>query len=47
MKNKIALIFNGVWSQYTFAKSPKYKEMFELIYVYDVNEEILENFVAL
>ena len=44
---KIGLIFNGVWSQYTFAKAPKYKDIFELLYVYDLSKEKLENMDAL
>lgn len=38
---KIGLIFNGVWSQYTFAKATKYRDLFELLYVHDLDEEKL------
>ncbi|MEP7251151.1 MAG: hypothetical protein ABI683_02190 [Ginsengibacter sp.] len=44
---KIGLIFNGVWSQYTFAKAPKYKDIFELLYVYDLSKEKLDGMDAL
>lgn len=47
MKKKIGLIFNGVWSHYTFAKAPKYKNIFELIYVYDLSDELVKDFDAL
>lgn len=47
MKRKIGLIFNGVWSHYTFAKAPKYKNIFELIYVYDLSDELIKDFDAL
>ncbi len=47
MQKKIALIFNGVWSHYTFASAPKYKDIFELIYVYDLNDEKVKNFEAI
>jgi len=47
MNKKIGLIFNGVWSQYTFAKAPKYVNIFELIYVYDITPKYLSQFDAL
>lgn len=47
MNKKIGLIFNGVWSHYTFAKTPKYKNIFELVYVYDITPELLSQFEAL
>ncbi len=47
MNKKIALIFNGVWSQYTFAKAPKYKSIFDLVYVYDISASLLSNYDAM
>lgn len=44
---KIGLIFNGVWSHYTFAKATKYRELYELIYVYELSEERLSQLDAL
>ena len=44
---KIGLIFNGVWSHYTFATAPKYKDIFELLYVYDISKEQLDKVDAL
>lgn len=39
---KIGLIFNGVWSHYAFAKATKYREIYELLYVHDLNASHLE-----
>lgn len=47
MPKQIGLIFNGVWSQYTFAKSPKYREIIELLYVYDLTFESVNQYQAL
>lgn len=44
---KIGLIFNGVWSHYTFAKAPKYRDLYELLYVHDLQADRLENISAL
>ncbi len=44
---KIGLIFNGVWSHYTFATAPKYKELIKMIYVYDLSENELNGLDAL
>ena len=44
---EIGLIFNGVWSQYTFATAPKYKDIFRLLYVHDLDRESLEGLDAL
>lgn len=44
---KIGLVFNGVWSHYTFAKAPKYKDIYELLYVYDLSAKTLQPFDAL
>jgi hypothetical protein len=44
---KIGLLFNGVWSHYSFAKAPKYRDLYELIYVYDLSSEALDNVCAL
>jgi len=47
MKKKIGLIFNGVWSHYAFAKATKYRDIYELLYVHDLNAESLKRFDAL
>ena len=38
---KIGLLFNGVWSHYTFATAPKYVEIIQLVYIHDFNENLL------
>ena len=43
----IGLIFNGVWSQYTFAKAPKYRHLYRLLYVHDLAAEQLADLQAL
>ena len=43
----IGLLFNGVWSQYTFATAPKYKHLIKLIYIHDFDEASLEGLEAL
>ncbi len=43
----IGLLFNGVWSHYTFAKAPKYRELYRLIYIHDWSEEDMEGLQAL
>ena len=47
MNKKIGLIFNGVWSQYTFAKATKYRDIYELLYIHDLTWEQLEKVDAL
>ena len=44
---KIGLIFNGVWSHYSFATAPKYASIFKLIYVYDLSEELINGLDAI
>ncbi len=44
---KIGLIFNGVWSHYTFATAPKYRDIIKMIYVYDLSETELNDIEAL
>lgn len=44
---KIGLVFNGVWSHYTFATAPKYKDLIKLIYVHDFDADSLEGLEAL
>jgi hypothetical protein len=44
---KIGLLFNGVWSHYTFATAPKYKDLIELIYIHDFDETSLDRLEAL
>lgn len=47
MSKKIGLVFNGVWSHYTFAKATKYRALYELLYVYDLTKEKLDAVEAL
>ena len=44
---KIGLIFNGVWSQYAFAKATKYRDIFELLYIHDLEYSQLQSLEAL
>lgn len=47
MTQPIGLIFNGVWSHYTFAKAPKYRDLYKLIYLHDLYENHLVGLKAL
>lgn len=47
MNGKIGLIFNGVWSQYAMASAPKYRDIYELIYVHDLSESDLSGYDAI
>jgi len=44
---KIGLIFNGVWSQYAFAKATKYRDCYVLLYIHDLNATQLDSVDAL
>jgi hypothetical protein len=44
---KIGLLFNGVWSHYSFAKATKYRDLYQLIYIHDLDAEILQQMDAL
>ena len=44
---KIGLIFNGVWSQYAMATAPKYRDIYTLIYVYDLDHDAVAGLDAL
>jgi len=43
----IAMLFNGVWSQYAVATAPKYRGFFDLIHTHDFSAERLEGHQAL
>lgn len=43
----IGLIFNGVWSHYAMATAPKYRDIYKLIYVYDLTDEAVADLDAL
>ena len=43
----IAMLFNGVWSQYAVAAAPKYEAFFDLLYVHDLSAERLAPYEAL
>lgn len=44
---KIGMIFNGVWSQYAMATAPKYRDIYQLIYVYDLDQAAVADLDAL
>jgi hypothetical protein len=44
---EIGLVFNGVWSHYAFAKATKYREVYKLIYVHDMQSSDLDGLKAL
>jgi len=44
---KIGLIFNGVWSQYAFAKASKYRDIYTLLYIHDLEASQLDEVDAL
>ncbi len=46
-KPKIGLIFNGVWSQYAFAKAPKYRKHYELLYIHELEAQHVNTLEAL
>ncbi len=46
-QQKIGLLFNGVWSQYAFAKATKYRELYTLLYVHDLDAAQLDAVDAL
>jgi len=43
----IGLLFNGVWSHYVFATAPKYRDLYDLIYVHDLDFERIRELSAL
>lgn len=43
----IGLIFNGVWSHYAMATAPKYRDIYKLIYIYDLTDEAVAGLDAL
>lgn len=43
----IGLLFNGVWSQYAFAKAGKYQHLYRLLYVHDLTEASLQDLKAI
>lgn len=44
---KIGLLFNGVWSQYAFAKATKYRDLYTLLYIHDLTAAQLDAVDAL
>lgn len=44
--SQLALIFNGVWSHYAFAKAPKYRDIFDLVYIYDLEYDRIKDYEA-
>jgi len=44
--SKIGLIFNGVWSHYTFAKAPKYQNIYDLVYIFDLEYDRIKEYDA-
>jgi hypothetical protein len=45
--NNVALLFNGVWSHYVFATAPKYRDIYQLVYVHDLTDAQLAAMQAL
>lgn len=43
----IGLLFNGVWSHYVFATAPKYRELYDLVYIHDLDFDRIRDFTAL
>ena len=43
----IGLIFNGVWSQYAVATAPKYRELYDLVYIHELTAERIASLDAL
>ena len=46
-RGRVGLVFNGVWSHYAFATAPKYRDVYELVYVHDLSYERVREFDAL
>lgn len=44
---KIGLVFNGVWSHYAMATAPKYRDIYRLMYVYDLDDAAVAGLDAL
>lgn len=44
---KVGLIFNGVWSHYAFAMATKYRDLYQLLYVHDLDAAALAGVDAL
>lgn len=42
----IAMIYNGVWSHYVVARAPKYRPLYDLLYVHDVKPGDLDGYQA-
>lgn len=47
MNGRIGLIFNGVWSQYALATAPKYRDIYQLLYVHSLSDGVLNGLDAL
>ena len=47
MNGRIGLVFNGVWSQYAMATAPKYAGIYELLYVHDLSQLLLDDLDAI
>ncbi len=44
---QIGLVFNGVWSQYAMATAPKYRDLYELVYVHELVDVSIRHLQAL
>lgn len=42
----IAMIYNGVWSHYAVANAPKYRALFDLLYIHDIKAGDLDAYQA-
>ena len=47
MSKKIGLVFNGGWAIYALANAPKYRDIYELLYVYDIDWDLIKNLDAI
>lgn len=44
---KIGLLFNGVWSHYALATAPKYRDLYRLLYVHELDATAVQDLEAL
>lgn len=42
----IAMIYNGVWSHFVVGKAPKYRDLYDLLYVHDIRKGSLDGYAA-
>ncbi|MEO7530060.1 MAG: hypothetical protein ABIS69_01575 [Sediminibacterium sp.] len=47
MKQKIGIIYNGGWSMYVLCKSEKYRDIYALVYIQELEWEMIKDYEAL